>query len=417
MFGRRVVQHKESSVSFSVSSAKCFAGFFPEMIRQKDFEDVNRTATAIICDAAHIKHRSQIVGGVVEKHKSQTEEQNEIARDDGDRDQNLHGMRHPIVVEEETGDEGQQGHQDRDALQLIEGTERVSERSADGLEVERDDEDEDGEDALEIGAQGIGENDDRCEQRLSEHDGRFPEDESLSVGAVQETGDVVDHPVRVVVLRVLDDAVADGQRKSEREEDEHGPSQEAAQVGVGSLVASDAGVDRPVLRGEIVDGVRRVVHTETGQGAQDRLRERDVADVQDGHGAQKDPPEQVPPVSSALDPDEGPEESQDGDGDEGHDGVDHCAQDGPRDRPALRQTVHGAVHGVRRESADEFCEERPSSLQQEGSICLPATSKRVIMVIVHLTLTDTATAVTWRKFTVICAEKGIDRRGDWTGAP
>ncbi len=35
-------------------------------------------------------------------------------------------MRHPIVVEEETGDEGQQGHRDRDALQLIERAERVS---------------------------------------------------------------------------------------------------------------------------------------------------------------------------------------------------------------------------------------------------------------------------------------------------
>ena len=110
------------------------------------------TAIAIIHDVSHIKHRSQIVGGAVEKNKSQTEEQNEIARADGDRDQNLHGMRDPVVVEEETGDEGQQGHQDRDALQLIEGTERVSERSADGLEVERDDEDEDGEDALEIDA-------------------------------------------------------------------------------------------------------------------------------------------------------------------------------------------------------------------------------------------------------------------------
>ena len=94
---------------------------------------------------------------------------------------------------------------------------------------------------MEIGAQGIGENDDRCEQRLSEHDGRFPEDESLSVGAVQEASDVVDHPVRVVVLRVLDDDVADGQMKSEREEDEQGPSQETAQMGVGSLVASNTG--------------------------------------------------------------------------------------------------------------------------------------------------------------------------------
>ena len=63
-------------------------------------------------------------------------------------------MRHPIVVEEETGDEGQQGHQDRDALQLIERAERVSGRLADGLEVERDDEDEDGEELWRLAPRG-----------------------------------------------------------------------------------------------------------------------------------------------------------------------------------------------------------------------------------------------------------------------
>ncbi len=40
------------------------------------------TAIAIIRDVSHIKHRSQIVGGLVEKYQSQTEKQNEIARDE-----------------------------------------------------------------------------------------------------------------------------------------------------------------------------------------------------------------------------------------------------------------------------------------------------------------------------------------------
>ena len=244
-------------------------------------------------------------------------------------------MRHPIVVEEETGDERQERHEDRNALQLIECTELVSERSADGLKVERDDEDENGEDALEIGAQRIGENDDRREQGLSEHDRRFPENESLSVGTVQKTEDIVDHRVGIVVLHVLDDGIADGQRKAEGDEDEQRPAQETAQVSVGSLIAANACVDRPVLRSEIVNGIDRIVHGEAGQGAQDRLREGDVADVQDGYGAQKDPLDQIPPVTSVLDLDEGPEENEDGDDDDGDDDIDQCAQNGLRNRSAF----------------------------------------------------------------------------------
>ena len=110
---------------------------------------------------------------------------------------------------------------------------------------------------------------------------------------------------------------------------------------MGSIVAFDLGVSRPVVRCDVDLEVGRIVNLHAVQDADERLGEGDVADVQDGDGRQDDLLEQVGPRLSSLDLDGQPDHAEDADDSQGDADVD----DDAGDRTIHRGTVRDdAVH-------------------------------------------------------------------------
>ena len=125
-------------------------------------------------------------------------------------------------------------------------------RTADYLHVQGQNQDEHCKKVLQIGAQWVRENDNDGQDGLPQQDDRFPEDVLLLVRSVKETGNVVDPSLFVVFLDVANSEVTNDGGKAKSEDDQERPSQDTCQDCVGSLVALDRGVDRPVIR-RVVD--------------------------------------------------------------------------------------------------------------------------------------------------------------------
>ena len=110
---------------------------------------------------------------------------------------------------------------------------------------------------------------------------------------------------------------------------------------MGSLVAFDLGVCRPVVRCDVDFEVDRIVNLHTVQNADERLAEGNVADVQDGDGRQDDLLHQIGPRLSSLDLDGHPDHAEHADDSQGDADVD----DDAGDRTIHRATVRDdAVH-------------------------------------------------------------------------
>ena len=124
--------------------------------------------------------------------------------------------------------------------------------TADYLHVQGENQDEHCENLLQIGAKRVRENNNDGQNGLAEQDDRFPENVLLLVRSVKETGNVVDPSLFVVFLDVANGEVTNDGGKAESEDDQERPSQDTCQDCVGSLVALDRGVDRPVIR-RVVD--------------------------------------------------------------------------------------------------------------------------------------------------------------------
>ena len=234
-----------------------------------------------------IENRLQVLGTHHTEESQKDTEQHQIAGADNRRDDSTARFRHDTVVEEKTRNERQQRHQQRGAFDVVQNVKLLAEGSTEHLQVQCHREDKDREDLLQIGPELVGEDNHSREQRLPQHDHRFPEAVRSLVGSVHETGHVVDPSLLVVVLDLSEDRRRRGDGKSDGEGDEEWPSDGRRQEGVGSLVAVDAGVHSPVIRRPFVEEIVGGVHLDAVQYIRQRLAEGDVADVEDGDGAQR----------------------------------------------------------------------------------------------------------------------------------
>ena len=281
--------------------------------------------------------------------------QHDIADDDDDTDQNLDTIGHHLIVEEETRDKSEKSDQNGDAFDLVQIIKFLAIGTAHGLKVKGNGQDENGEDALEIGTQWIGKDNDECENGLPQHDDRIPKNEPLSVGPVQKPGDLVDPSGLVVVFRVARHNVSDRRRIAKSEQGKTWPSGQGGEQRMRSFVAFDAGIDGPVMRRCIVANVQSVVDIHTGQGTDDGPREGDVADVEHGNDAEQNLLEQIRSVLTLLDGHDPPGDGKDENGCQRNHEIDETADDRCIDGGICwNQTRNGTANRLGCHTADEL---------------------------------------------------------------
>ena len=231
-------------------------------------------------------------------------------------------------------------------------------RTADCLHVQGQNKDEYCENLLQIGAQRVRKNNNDSQNGLPQQDDRFPEDVLLPVRSVKETGNVVDPSLFVVFFDVANSDVTNDGGKAKSEDDQERPSQDTRQHCMGSLVALDRGVDRPVIRRVVDADGDRVVDSDAAEDVDERFAQRDVADVEDDEGTQDNLLQQIDPCLLVAGLDHEPEDGVDEDGGEGLEDVDQSASDGAFDRGSRRNdAVHGSIDRFGRDAADKLCRE------------------------------------------------------------
>ena len=138
-------------------------------------------------------------------------------------------QRETIRSEAEPGYIPQERYQKGVTFQIVELIKILSECSTGCLQVEGDSEDEGGEHDLETGSQWIGKNDNTSNDSLPSNDDTLPVSETVLVRLIHESKEVL-YPslasVRPFAQR--DDACGD-EGKSQREQDQTGPSYGAFQ--------------------------------------------------------------------------------------------------------------------------------------------------------------------------------------------
>ena len=98
--------------------------------------------------------------------------------------------------------------------------------------------------------------------------------------------------------------------------------------------------------------------SDAAEDVDERLAQRDVADVEDDEGTQDNLLQQIDPRLLAPGLDREPKDGVDEDGGEGLEDVDQSASDGSFDRGSRRNdAVHGTIDGFGRDATDELCRE------------------------------------------------------------
>ena len=98
--------------------------------------------------------------------------------------------------------------------------------------------------------------------------------------------------------------------------------------------------------------------SDAAEDVDERLAQRDVADVEDDEGTQGNLLQQIDPRLLVAGLYREPEDGVDEDGGQGLEDVDQSASDGSFDRGSRRNdAVHGTIDGFGRDAADELCGE------------------------------------------------------------
>ena len=176
----------------------------PKQVMVKtDPQDVMGTAIWLVRHPLFIKNSSQVIGSVDNKDKKKEQKESNVPECKTDSNDDTNVGRHVLVSEEHTRAESHRRDQNRQTLHLVQAVEFWTIRTAHRLKEKNKKEKEHDEDMLQIGTQRVRENDDHCQNSLSEHNHRFPEHIVLLVGAVQETARLVDPSALVVLFDVF----------------------------------------------------------------------------------------------------------------------------------------------------------------------------------------------------------------------
>ena len=183
------------------------------------------TTFSVVQYSLPIENRSQIISSKNRKNNKKKHKKSDITQYKTDSEDNANSRGYVFVVEEHTRAESHCRNKNGCALHSIQAVKLGTVGTAHHLEVESESEKKHGEHLLQVGAQWARKNDDRYQNRLPEHNDRFPEDVLLPVGSIEETACLVDPAILVLLLDVSDGEEGGRCRESKSEDDQKRPSQ------------------------------------------------------------------------------------------------------------------------------------------------------------------------------------------------
>ena len=198
---------------------------FEQVMVKIDPQNVMSTAIRLVRHSLLIKNNSQVIGSKDHKDKQKKKKERNVAECKTDSDEDTDGGGHVLVSEEHARAESHRRDKNRQTLHLVQAVELGTIRTAHHLKVKNKKEKEHDKDMLQVGTQRVRENDNHCQDGLSEHNDRLPEHVVLFVGTVQEAAGLVDPSARVVLFDVSDDEAGSDQGKTKGEDDQERPSQ------------------------------------------------------------------------------------------------------------------------------------------------------------------------------------------------
>ena len=252
----RHVKHDEATSKLRTTIATRSGRFAPshqnvlnmhkQVINQIGCENSKR----VICrrDSFSSQYSLEVLGSKPGRKSEEVEKEKNVCKAQENADEHTNLIRDVINPKEDAANERRGRDQDGETLYVIERIKLFTIGTAFGLKVQCHDQDERGQNCLNVESEFIRENDDNCKNGFSEHDHGLPEDVSFAVGSIDEAADFVDPAILVVSCNLLDNQECDREWKPNSEDDEEWPCQQMSQRGMRSLVALNAGVHCPVVR-------------------------------------------------------------------------------------------------------------------------------------------------------------------------
>ena len=147
----------------------------------------------------------EVLGSKPGRKSEEVEKEKNVCKAQENADEHTNLIRDVTDAKEDAANERERRNQDGETLNVIEMIELFTVRTTIHLKVEGHDQDEGGQNSLNVESQFVGEEDHDGEKGFPEPDHGLPEDVSFAVGSIDEAADFVDPAILVVFFNLLGD--------------------------------------------------------------------------------------------------------------------------------------------------------------------------------------------------------------------
>ena len=183
---------------------------FDYVMKEIDPQDVMSSTMGLVRHSCLIKNNSEIIGSKDDKNSKKKQKQRNVAERNTDSNQDTDRGRHVLVSKEHARAESHGRDENRQTLHLVQAVELGTIRTTHHLKVENECKKQYSKDMLQTGTQRIGEDNDHCQNSLSEHDDRLPEYIFPLVRAIQKSTGLIDPSTLVVLFDVFNGEASSG---------------------------------------------------------------------------------------------------------------------------------------------------------------------------------------------------------------